>query len=157
MTTAPAAVEGGIARYLRPEPRLRFGVLVGRTKAASACIDLSDGLADGVRQMAEACETGATIDETKVPVGEAAVAQFAGEPDGPLRASLSGGEDYELLCAVPQRARRRFDAAARMAHLPVTEIGALTPDRALVLRRRDDRLEPLPRGFEHFVGSAQSS
>jgi thiamine-monophosphate kinase len=156
LTAVPAAVEPGVARYLRPEPRLRFGVIVGRSRAASACIDLSDGLADAVRQMAEACGTGAAIDETKVPVAEAAAAQFAGEPDGPLRAALSGGEDYELLCAVPKRARRRFEAAARLSRLPVTEVGELTPERALVLRR-GDRVEPLPAGFEHFVGSADSS
>ena len=41
---ARAAVE----RYRRPEPRVRLGLLVGRNRAASACVDLSDGLADAV-------------------------------------------------------------------------------------------------------------
>src|SRR6185295_8207887 len=31
--------------YLRPEPRLALGIHLARNKAASACMDLSDGLA----------------------------------------------------------------------------------------------------------------
>src|SRR5688500_19687064 len=40
-----------VMRYLRPEPRTRFGLALSRNRAARACIDLSDGLADGVRQI----------------------------------------------------------------------------------------------------------
>ncbi|HXT32426.1 MAG TPA: thiamine-phosphate kinase, partial [Vicinamibacterales bacterium] len=47
------------ARHRRPEPRVRVGALLGRNRAATACMDLSDGLADGVRQIAEASGTGA--------------------------------------------------------------------------------------------------
>jgi thiamine-monophosphate kinase len=32
-----------VARHRRPEPRARLGALLGRTRAASACMDLSDG------------------------------------------------------------------------------------------------------------------
>ena len=41
-----------VERYCRPEPRARVGALLGRTRAASACMDLSDGLADAVAQLA---------------------------------------------------------------------------------------------------------
>ena len=50
------------ARYLRPQPRVRAGVVVGRNRAASSCMDLSDGLADAVRQVAEASGVGMNID-----------------------------------------------------------------------------------------------
>ena len=36
--------------YLRPDPRVRLGVWLGRNRTATACIDLSDGLADGVKR-----------------------------------------------------------------------------------------------------------
>ena len=32
-----------VERYLRPEPRVRAGLLLGRNRAATSCIDLSDG------------------------------------------------------------------------------------------------------------------
>jgi len=150
---APEVVAIGIERYLRPEPRLRFGIIAGRTRAAAACMDLSDGLADAVRQVADACGTGARIDEDALPISPAALAVFTQGGASPLSAALSGGEDYELLCAVSRRARRRFSAAARLTHVPVQQIGELTADRALSLRRIDGRLEPLPTGFEHFAAA----
>jgi thiamine-monophosphate kinase len=62
---------------------------------------------------------------------------------------MSGGEDYELLIAVPPRGRRALTALARAAAVPLTRIGGLTEDRALVLRR-DTGDETLPAGFAHF-------
>src|SRR6185369_3672124 len=56
------------ARYLRPDPRVRAGVVVGRNRAASSCMDLSDGLADAVRQVAEASGVGMRIDADALPV-----------------------------------------------------------------------------------------
>jgi thiamine monophosphate kinase len=65
----------------------------------------------------------------------------------------SGGEDYELLFAVPRRARRRFLHATGRKGLPVvTRIGVCTKDADLVIVNEDQRLTPLPGGYEHFVG-----
>ena len=144
-----SGLQAAILRYLRPEPRLRFGVIAGRTRAASACMDLSDGLADAVSQIAAASSVGAQIDADALPVDPAAVERF-GSPDDGLRAALAGGDDYELLCAVPRRARRRFEAAARTVGLAITRIGALTPaDRGVTIQRAGVE-SAWPSGFEHF-------
>jgi thiamine-monophosphate kinase len=50
-----------IQRFLYPEPRVRAGMQLARNRAATACMDLSDGLADGVRQIAEASNAGITL------------------------------------------------------------------------------------------------
>jgi thiamine-monophosphate kinase len=128
-------------RYLRPEPRTRFGLLLGRNRAARACIDLSDGLADAVRQLGEASGLGAVIDAHALPI----------EPNtAGLREALSGGEDYELLFSVSPKLRRRLNGVRRLAKdLPVTRIGRLTADRTFVLDV-NGALEPLPTGFVHF-------
>ena len=143
------AVADAVGRFLRPEPRLRLGLLVGRTRAASAAMDLSDGLADAVRQLAEASGTGARLEASALPV-HPGVAVIAGDPAAALSAALAGGEDYELLLAVPRRAGRRFAAAARLAHLPVTRIGALTPAAAGLTLATEAGDRPIPEGFEHF-------
>jgi thiamine-monophosphate kinase len=148
-TTSDDAIGDAVARFLRPEPRLRFGVIAGRTRAASAAIDLSDGLADAVRQVAEASGTGALVEAEACPVHPAGRAVFGPAPEAVLRSALTGGEDYELLLAVPRRATRRLAAAARLARLAVTRIGALTPDPAVRLRV-DGHEVALPVGFEHF-------
>jgi thiamine-monophosphate kinase len=144
----PGAVREAVERFLRPEPRLRFGVIAGRTQAASACMDLSDGLADAVRQVAQASRLGAIVDATALPIHPGAT-EILGEPSQILEAALRGGEDYELLLAVPRRRKRRFLAVHRLTGLPVTRIGTLTAEPDLVLRR-ENRDEPLPSGFEHF-------
>ncbi|RPI57848.1 MAG: thiamine-phosphate kinase [Acidobacteria bacterium] len=133
---------GGVAveRYRRPEPRTRFGLMLGRNRAARACIDLSDGLADGVRQIGEASGLGAIIDAGALPIEEGAT----------LRDALAGGEDYELLFAVSPRMRSRLRHARRLvSDLAVTRIGRLTSDRAMLLSRNGS-LEELPAGFAHF-------
>lgn len=144
-----AAVADAVARFLRPEPRLRLGLLAGRTRAASAAMDLSDGLADAVRQLAEASGTGARLEASAIPV-HPGVAAVAGDPPATLTAALAGGEDYELLLAVPRRAGRRFAAAARLARVPVTRIGALAPAAAGLTLATDAGDRPIPEGFEHF-------
>ena len=129
-------------RYLRPEPRVRAGLLLARNRAARACVDLSDGLADGIRQIAEASGVGAVIDAGAIPLDRS---------DHDFRAALAGGEDYELLFAVPPKTRRRLASVQKLlGDLPITRIGTLTKDRALVLDVNGAR-EELPRGFEHFA------
>ena len=138
---ASAAKNRLAMRYLRPEPRTRFGLSLGRNRAARACIDLSDGLADGVRQIGEASGLGAIVEADALPIEDGAT----------LRDALDGGEDYELLFAVSPRMRSRLKHARRLASdLPVTRIGRLTADRAMLLSRGGST-EALPAGFEHFA------
>jgi len=123
-------------KYLRPEPRVRMGMLLGRNRAASACIDLSDGLADGLRQIASASGVGITLDEGSIPTtGGGAVFH---------------SDDYELLFTVRPSWKGRLRAVKRQAgDLPITQIGLVTKDGALVVRTASGERE-LPSGFEHF-------
>jgi thiamine-monophosphate kinase len=103
-------------------------------RVVSACMDLSDGLADAVSQMATASGTGAVVLSSQVPVHHLATLEHA----------LRGGEDYELLFAVPPRRRRGFEKiAGRLT--PVACIGELTKHPSL---RLDEGA--LGGGFEHF-------
>jgi len=137
-------------RYLRPEPRTRLGMLLGRQRAARACIDLSDGLSDAVHQIAEASGVGAIIEAAAVPIDAQARAWFQSQKTDPVMAALQGGEDYELLFTVPRALRKRLAAVKRLiGTLPLTQIGEITSDRVIVLRR-DGQDTPMPRGYEHF-------
>jgi thiamine-monophosphate kinase len=150
--TADADLADAVARYRCPVARVRLGVLVARNRAASACIDLSDGLADAVHQLAVASGTGAVIDAGTVPWHPAVARLWPRSDEARLRA-LSGGDDYELLFAVPPRRRRAFEAVAiRPGGLPVTRIGRLTPDARLLLDL-DGQQVPLPSGYSHFAAA----
>ena len=51
---------------------MRLGRLLGGNRAATSCVDLSDGLADGLHQLAQASGAGFDIDARAVPVPPAA-------------------------------------------------------------------------------------
>jgi thiamine-monophosphate kinase len=128
---------------------VRLGLLLGRNRAATACMDLSDGLADAVRQVAEASGVGATIDAASLPIDPDARRWFEERGANGVDAAMSGGDDYELLFAVRPRTRRRLHAADRHGGAPLTRIGVCTADRAIVLRQ-DGADRPLPAGYSHF-------
>lgn len=144
------AMTDGVSRHTRPEPRVRFGALLGRNRAATACMDLSDGLADGVRQICEASEVGATIDAAALPISAATRAWFEQGGRDPIVEAVAGGDDYELVFTASRRARGRLATVVRQARgVPATRIGEITRDRAIVLTR-GGAAEPWPEGFAHF-------
>jgi len=152
-TTEGTGTTGGhgtcVLRYLYPDPRVRLGSILARNRAASACMDLSDGLADAVRQIAEASGVGAIIDAADLPIDAEARRWFESRGAEPVRETISGGDDYELLVAVRPRTRGRLAAALRHGGVALTRIGVCTPDGGVVLRR-GGATEPMPRGYSHF-------
>jgi len=139
-----------IARYERPEARLRCGAVVAGHRAASACVDLSDGLADAARQIATASRTGVVIEVDALPIQAGARTWASRNGGDPAALAITGGEDYELLFAVPPRSTRRFlGALKRCRGLEATRIGRLTPEPGAWLHV-NGQMEPLARGFVHF-------
>jgi thiamine-monophosphate kinase len=149
LRTKVSTTETCIHRFLYPEPRLRAGTLLGRNRVATACIDLSDGLADGVRQIADASSVGAVIDACTLPIDPEARRWFTSQRLDPVTAALTGGDDYELLFTVSPRARKQLHAACRSAGVAITRIGVCTAQRAIVLRGTDGDAA-WPRGYSHF-------
>jgi thiamine-monophosphate kinase len=133
--------------FLRPEPRLALGIHLARNKAASACMDLSDGLSDGLRQIAEASGVGMTIEAGALPIDPGARAVFQARGDDPATEAMRGGDDYELLFAVRPRTQRRLAEAARRGGVPLTRIGRCTAARGITLGAAG---QSLPEGFRHF-------
>ena len=151
-TAGPGFSPGNcITRYLRPEPRVRLGLAIAQARAARAAMDLSDGLADAAHQLAEASGCGVEIEAEALPIEPAARAWWeAAGHDAVLRA-MSGGDDYELLFAVPRTWGGRLKhARSRVAEPSLTRIGWLTKDPGARVLLRGGARESLPRGFEHF-------
>lgn len=147
----PPAPDGCLARASRPEPRVRLGMALGRNRAARACIDLSDGLADAVRQIAAASGVGARVEADALPIDPQARAWFDAAGIDPVAAALAGGEDYELAFTAPPAFRGRLRHVRRAIRgLPITAVGVMTKEREAQLHRNGAD-EPLPAGFEHFA------
>jgi thiamine-monophosphate kinase len=105
-----------LARYLLPEPRT--GLADTLRAHASAALDVSDGLAG---DLAKLCVS-ARVEVENVPLSDAARAMLAAEP-ALLERALTGGDDYEILAAVPAGKVESFRAGAAAAGVAVTEIG----------------------------------
>jgi len=143
---------GCVARHRRPEPRVRLGAAMGRGRAARAAMDLSDGLADAVTQLAAASGCGARIDGQALPVDPAAREWWSSRGVDPIVAALKGGDDYELLFAVPERGGGRLRNVRRhVADPPLTKIGVLTRNPGELVVTREGREERIPDGYEHFA------
>jgi thiamine-monophosphate kinase len=146
-----APVGSCVGRYLRPSARTRFGLLLGRNRAASSCVDLSDGLADGVARIAAASQIGITLDAKAVPVDPAARHLFEVQGREPLDAAIVGGDDYELLFTVRPRLRGRLKSVMERGGVTVTQIGVCTGDGVVGMRATANApLVALPAGFTHF-------
>ena len=117
-----SARETLIERYRVPQPRSALARAV-RDHAAAA-MDLSDGLAGDLGKMCAASGVTAAIDAPSVPLSRPAASLLAGGAVG-IETLISGGDDYEILCAIPEN---RFDAFAReaaVAGVPVASIGTI--------------------------------
>jgi len=138
------------ARFLRPEPRVRLGLLLGRGRVASACIDLSDGLAAGLADLAQASGVGIVVDAEAIPIDDETARWFASRGLDAVEAACAGGEDYELLFTVPPERLRAFAAVqGRAGGVRCARIGTITRGRACIWRHGGTDRQ-LPAGFTHF-------
>jgi thiamine-monophosphate kinase len=115
-----------LAAYRDPEPRVALGLALGRGIQATAAIDVSDGLGIDAGRLAAASGVRAVLEADCLPVSPALAAFARIESVDPLEFVLSGGDDYELLFAVPPE---------RAARIPPEGAGG-------VALRRIGRMEP---------------
>lgn len=131
-----------------PEPRCEAGVWLARGGYPSCMMDLSDGLSVDLPRLCEASGTGAEIFASQVP----AYADARNWQCDPLELALHGGEDFELLFAVPPGKAARLERAYPGSLPPLSCIGRLRRARGVVCAPRPGvPARPLmPAGFDHF-------
>jgi len=135
---------GAALRQLRPHPRVRLGILA--SAYARAGIDISDGFAQDLSHLCLASSLAAQVEVDRLPIGPSLKALPRRKQ---LEFALAGGEDYELILAVPQRRSVGFERACAEKGERVTRIGRLTKGAGVHLRAGGKTLPP-PRGFDHF-------
>ena len=135
-------------RLDRPTPRVALGRwLRGR---ATACIDVSDGVAADCGHIAAASGLALRLEAERLPVSPA-LAAAAGDDARAREWVLHGGDDYELCFTLPA------DRAATLAPgagcpVPVSVIGRVDAGSGVYLRDTDGRERALAAaGFRHFT------
>lgn len=122
MTADDAAREALIGRYRVPQPRV--GLANAVQKYARAAMDVSDGLAGDLAKLCAASGVSAAIDAGAVPFSDAARGLIA-RGRSALEIAVSGGDDYEILCTIPDERLDAFVKAAGAAGVAVTPIGRI--------------------------------
>jgi thiamine-monophosphate kinase len=151
MDTAPGAnLEEGhrswlLERFHFPEPRLALGrALRG---IASACIDVSDGLAADAGKLAAASGCAVAIEVERLPLS-AALRAHAGA--GAAQLALGGGDDYELCFTVPPGRVQELSALVNVK-CQLSCIGRLEAGSGITVLEQGRSLTRGFAGFDHFL------
>jgi thiamine-monophosphate kinase len=138
-----------VARYRVPQPRNALALAI--RDHASASMDVSDGLAGDLTKLCSASGVSAVIDVPGIPLSAPAATLLArGAAD--IGTLISAGDDYEIVCAIPEDRFEGFARAAGAAGVAVTPIGTiLAGTSAPKFLDAQGREVPLPRlSYSHF-------
>ncbi len=137
--------------YHDPEPRVALGLALARGGLAHAAIDVSDGLGLDAARIALASGVRVVIERDRLPVAGPVEAAGRRERVDPMEWILSGGDDYEILFAVPQSAASAVAAVAAVAGtVPLTRIGHVETGSGTVLRDGANETDLSRAGYDHF-------
>ncbi len=132
--------------HLRPRPRVAEGQALA-SLGVRAAIDISDGLLADCGHLCRESGVSATLRAAQLPVHPYLRQAF---PTDYFQMAASGGEDYEILFAAPERLIERANEELLS---PITVIGRVEdgqPGRVTILDE-DERPVDLPEaGWEHF-------
>jgi thiamine-monophosphate kinase len=141
---APAARRA----FAAPVPRLAAGRWLA-AHGARAMLDISDGLGGDAAHLAEASGVCVELELDALPVasGVAEEAQRLGV--APQQLAAAGGEDYELLVALPPEfGPADADAFALATGLRITRIGRVAQGEGVQSTLRGQPVQV--RGYDHF-------
>jgi len=135
-----------------PKARLKEGLALGHSGAASASIDSSDGLAWSLHEIAKMSKVGFTVNT--VPVSDE-VRRFAEFNNlDPLELALYGGEEYELVVTIKPNRWVDAEAAVEAVGGCLLPIGKATRDTQMLLDVDGVKRGVEARGWEHFKSPA---
>ena len=155
------------AAWSRPPSRIAFARTLAERGIARGAIDISDGVAGDLAQLARASGVAAEIDERLWPwdrllerVGpllgprHARSSRLGAGSGRALRLALGPSDDYELILAVPPARRAACERLAGAMGTPLAFVGRFTrgePGAVVLSTAGRGRLAPAARAFDHFA------
>ena len=116
-----------------------------------AAMDISDGLALDATRMCQASGVGGELWASAIPINEGvqeAAALVGGEA---VQIALTGGEDYELLLALPEAEYEKAREVLEAVGCRLTCVGRLREGEGLVILDASGKPMEMGRlGYEHY-------
>ncbi len=136
---------------LMPQARLEEGLALAQTRAVTASIDSSDGLAWSLHEISQTSNIGFSIDN--LPIAREAE-EFAKIHNlNPTELCLYGGEEYELVLTIKPKLWEKAKTAVHSVGGSLIRIGKATREKTILLKRKERTIPIEARGWEHFKHS----
>jgi thiamine-monophosphate kinase len=135
---------------LDPSPPLAFARALMEEDAAHGAMDLSDGLSGDLQTLCGESGLAAVVDAAAVPVDPHVTGFERARGGDAVSLALHGGEDYQMLLAVPPD---RVDAVRDVAvvwELKVSVIGEFVEGSGVSLRRNGESSPLVAASHDHF-------
>ncbi len=133
-----------IRRFCYPRPQVELGSRL--SGIASACMDLSDGLAVDLPRLLRANGLAATVRLEQLPLSKPLMT-FADAAEA-REIAVCGGDDYQLCFTVASSDERRL--APISAEHPLTRIGEMHEGEGLRITCGGSPWRPARKSFSHF-------
>ena len=131
-----------------PKARLKEGIALASTRALTAAMDSSDGLAWSLHEIARASSVGMELDNLRISNEAVGYARLSGLD--PVHLALYGGEEFELVVCLKKNSATRALNAVRSLHV----IGRVTSHAGIVaLSQHGRRTLVKPTGWEHLTSN----
>jgi len=152
----PADAADGLVPCLRaqldPSPPLAFGRALTEQDIVHAAMDLSDGLSGDLLSLCEESELSAWIEPEWLPVDPCAAALEKQAGGDAFSLALHGGEDYQMLMAVPPERVDALREVASVWSVSLSVVGQFAPGPpALSLRFGEAMRKLRPKSHDHFA------
>ena len=129
------------ARLDFPQPRIALGLAL--RGLATACLDISDGLAQDLGHILQASHVGAELYLEKLPLSEALLQLPL---DQALTLALNSGDDYELCFTIPDAKAIEIVNAG----IPIKRIGQIVAELGLKASYHGQIRNINKQGYQHF-------
>ncbi|HUV01959.1 MAG TPA: thiamine-phosphate kinase [Desulfobacteria bacterium] len=139
----------------QPQPRINEGIIITNSGVATAMIDISDGLALSIAEIAKSSNVGAELYEDSVPIlsDEIRDDKSFSLSKRELRAlALYYGGDYELLFTIDRSALENDELMQRLKReVNMNVIGTIVPAEEGIYFKKSDKKELMEiKGYQHF-------
>jgi thiamine-monophosphate kinase len=135
-----------LVQYLKPMPNIDLGEQL--LTRASACIDVSDGLAADLSHILNASGVAARVFHKNVPMTEG-VKQHIKQLDDELW-PYSTGDDYQLCFTLPKALTKDKKIMGLVEKNIITHIGEIEAGKGLIVVMSDGSEKTINKGFQHF-------
>jgi thiamine-monophosphate kinase len=136
-----------------PLPAVAEGCAIAASEAATAMIDVSDGIAQDLWHICQSSHVGAVLEAEWLPLDQSACEVASVYGQDALELALHGGEDYVLLLTAREEAVETVLEAILAAGGVGRIIGqVVNPSHGMKLRLPGGELKPLqPKGWDHLA------